>query len=112
MGPIETALRDIEAEATKYREGKPSQLKYPRGICWNLEERGVYNRWFHDHCHLWPKFSGCHSYPVPGQDKTRVSAANAYHRAQIENRLWVEEYGDLRMELLRWMIEEAKTQGV
>lgn len=117
MGPIEKALRGIEAEATKYREGKPSHLLSRDGICKNLEGVGV--PWFHRNCQTWPKFSGSTNYPVPSfggrpqpKLRTAVNAANAYHRAQSENRLWVGRYGGLRMELLRWMIEEAETQGV
>ena len=52
---------------------------------------------------LWPKFSGCAVYPVPG-------SGVAYSRAVSSRRLWSGEYGRLRKELLNFMIEQLEKE--
>ena len=52
---------------------------------------------------LWPKFSGCAVYPVPG-------SGAAFSRAVSTKRLWSGEYGKLRKELLNFMIEQLEKE--
>ena len=78
------------------------------GIC------GEFNRYYHGKAAepnkelkrlfaLWPKFSGCAVYPVPG-------SGAAYGRAVSSKRLWSGEYGRLRKELLNFMIEQLEKE--
>lgn len=54
----------------------------------------------------WPEFSGCSTFPVP---HPALPPHDAY--MQMQN-LWVGEYGDARMRLLDFCIEELeKTHG-
>lgn len=52
---------------------------------------------------LWPKFSGCAVYPVPG-------SGVAFSRAVSSKSLWSGEYGRLRKELLNFMIEQLERE--
>ena len=78
------------------------------GIC------GEFNRYYHGKAAepgkelkrlfaLWPKFSGCAVYPVPG-------SGVAFSRAVSSKRLWSGEYGQLRKELLNFMIEQLEKE--
>ncbi|ASD52157.1 hypothetical protein KNT64_gp205 [Pseudomonas phage PspYZU05] len=51
----------------------------------------------------WPKFSGRLNFPVPSIDECNPGAAFVY------NDKWKGEYGDLRKELLDFLIEELDT---
>ena len=75
------------------------------GIC------GEFNRYYHGKAAepgkelkrlfaLWPKFSGCAVYPVPGSGAA----------FSLQPRLWSGEYGKLRKELLNFMIEQLEKE--
>lgn len=51
----------------------------------------------------WPKFSGCVVYPIEGKWQ-------AYDSARFNRTLWDRntEHGQLRWELLEWLIEELQ----
>lgn len=51
----------------------------------------------------WPKYSGSIVFPMPG-------GMYAYNEASLNNTLWDRntEYGQLRWELLEWLIEELQ----
>lgn len=57
----------------------------------------------------WPKFSGDISYPVPSTDKS-LDEYHIYCEYNKDDRLWTGEYGDLRKELLDFLIERFKAQ--
>lgn len=78
------------------------------GIC------GEFNRYYHGKAAkpgedlrrlfvLWPKFSGCIVYPVPGSVK-------AFSHAVSSRSMWSGEYGKLRKELLNFMIEQLEKE--
>lgn len=52
---------------------------------------------------LWPKYSGSIVFPIPG-------GMLAYNEAKLNDTLWDlnTEYGQLRWELLEWLIEELQ----
>lgn len=52
---------------------------------------------------LWPKFSGHSVYPVPG-------GYTDFWRAAGTRRMWSGEYGNLRKELLNFMIEQLEKE--
>ena len=52
---------------------------------------------------LWPKFSGRLVYPIPGAGAT-------YWAAQAHRTMWSGEYGNLRKELLNFMIEQLEKE--
>lgn len=52
---------------------------------------------------LWPKFSGYSGYPVPG-------GFTAFWRAAGTKYMWSGEYGNLRKELLNFMIEQLEKE--
>ncbi|ASD52144.1 hypothetical protein KNT64_gp192 [Pseudomonas phage PspYZU05] len=52
----------------------------------------------------WPKFNGNHSFPVPAPSGVTSSEVDAFYRLSR----WEGEYGDLRLELLNFLIGELK----
>lgn len=52
---------------------------------------------------LWPKFSSNLAYPIPG-------AGAAYLTAKACRTMWSGPYGDLRKELLNFMIEQLEKE--
>lgn len=89
------------------------------GICWNVEchciskfgeggfteaLKGI-RKIMHDVFHRFPKFSGDEVFPIPG-------GANEYYKAVGNNTLWDKssEYGQLRWELLDFMIETLQIE--
>ncbi len=55
----------------------------------------------------WPKYSGMGGYPVPSP-VSKFGAAEMYYYALEESLMWTGEYGDLRRELLDFLLEETK----
>lgn len=51
----------------------------------------------------WPKFSGDLSFPVPDPDD-KLGHSNVYHMGSDDYILWTGEYGNLRKELLDFLI--------
>ena len=92
----------------KLREDGPTTLQ--EGICENIRHVGAPNiypmpsLWVH-----WPKFSGHVAYPVPApSDKDqRVWLPGSYYMAVNAGGgdMWAGEYGELRKELLNWLID-------
>ena len=82
-----------------------------KGICANLDNLngggvrfGEMNKLFIG----WPKHSGRDFHPVPDpRSKSKNSAKNIYDRTL---NLWDGKYGDLRMELLDYMIQKVETK--
>lgn len=76
------------------------------GICGEIgphracfDKRGGLRRLFG----LWPKFSGNSTFPVPGGEE-------AFRLAAGTKRMWSGEYGQLRKELLNFMIEQLEKE--
>lgn len=71
-------------------------------------------RWIRETAAQWPKRTRYrakresqgdeHSYPVPGGHA-------AYLQAEVNGTMWVSEYGQMRRELLDWLIQQAG-QGI
>lgn len=85
---------------------------YNHGICTQLT--GLTNqesRYMSHLMHLWPGSSGHPDYPVPA-NRTDTSPKAAYHKCMESNtkKMWDRntEYGQLRWELLEWLIEELQ----
>ena len=57
--------------------------------------------------HKWPEFSGCISFPVPHPAHPDIDPHDAY--METEN-LWIGEYGEARMRLLDFCIEELEKE--
>lgn len=100
------ALTTIKSEGPLWNE---------HGICDNLKESDQYipvsidgdliELWWGTLTKLmttWPKFSGNECYPVPSPDPEEGSQ-QVYMRTHDE---WSGEYGELRYELLDFLIEE------
>lgn len=91
------------------------------GICWQVinvagdiaEQRGeafnedVVQDWLDTAARRWPKHSGDGCYPVPDPYEARYTfaARNRYESSNAEQR-WSGPYGDLRRELLAFLIKE------
>lgn len=52
----------------------------------------------------WPQYSGNPCYPVPSPD----GPVTAYSSANLRGTLWQGEYGRLRVDLLKWLIQELE----
>lgn len=115
--------------ALKAIQVKPRQPQY--GICNNLDwqlsiELG--NNFVHEHSlpngepaytvitelsKKWPKFSGISSYPVPVPDSLKPQYAKQTIPCEaiyddLSEHKWLGEYGELRRELLQFLIEELE----
>lgn len=86
---------------------------YNHGICTQLSEPlTVLERGCLFHLmQLWPGSSGHANFPVPA-NRTDTSSKAAYHKYVESNtkQMWDRdtEYGQLRWELLEWLIEELQ----
>lgn len=78
------------------------------GICCNIKNTGFVA----DMSHLWPRFSGLESYPVPSC--TDASPIRAYYDAQDTETMWDRDhpYGQARWELVDFLIDVADRQIV
>ena len=96
--------------------GQPDDPEF--GLCVNIEE-ALYNAYYDEDEVLsalaefveglaeWPEGTGCTAYPVPATrgDKCRERAAEAYFASRDTGR-WEGEQGELRMDLVNWLLEE------
>lgn len=58
---------------------------------------------------LWPKFSGQDDYPIPDPDG-KEAPDDIFNRTYSQNIQWYGPYGDLRVELLDFLIEVLTEQ--
>ena len=95
--------------------------KYTTGICFLLKKEisdlddGIYNDIIDEFYNLvqkWPKYSGCIDYPVPSPycDDDR-SPEDIYWSNSYAETLWSGDYGNLRIELLDFMIDYLKNNS-
>ena len=107
-------LNRVEAELLQqrlmllYKDG-PARPEF--GICTNIDEEFDQNwdHWLEHMFQSWPHYSGCEAYPVPhpvypGND---VMALDCYHCAGNK---WEGAYGELRIELLEFLITNLTDQ--
>ena len=85
---------------------------YNHGICTQLTGLTNQERGYMLHLmHLWPGSSGHPDYPVPA-NRTSKCHKTAQHKYMVSNteQMWGkgQEYGQLRWELLEWLIEELQ----
>lgn len=105
-------LKAIESRIPDLQAAKLSQ-QHKYGICYQLT--GKYNYLLLTFFQEWEHFTGCISYPVPAPNCTKAqnkapnlvydAAYNYYMRSQNK---WVGEYGELRIELLRYCIQRLE----
>lgn len=55
----------------------------------------------------WPKYSGTETYPVPSPDSTRSADSMFYYALDMDG-MWTGPYGNLRKELLDFLIQETQ----
>lgn len=101
-------LLGLREAARRHRSQMPladARFSEHRGICTQLGEAGdPRRRAFSALATAWPKHSGDSEYPVPAPDGVE-SPAYVYH---TQGDMWVGKYGDLRMELLDFVINQLE----
>lgn len=108
------ALLKVQAMAMEYRRtGKPERgFVTMNGICSHVEDLmpgrfpGSVRRMLREMMEEWPEYSGRASYPVPSPEGFEGDAVDAYIAITLPK--WSGEYGDSRMRLLDWLIEQSK----
>ena len=108
--PKQLVLAALVELLRKVDEGDIADLDY--GICHNIEDilwRGradndtyakacaFFDKMAEEIWPRWPKFSGCSSFPIPGDEYTYLSS---------RGRHWAGAQGQLRRELLQFTIEQ------
>lgn len=99
-------LKKVRAAATSHRKGKatPHWFDYEVGICGNADAC-VHNRLDLDALKSmfvsWQHYSGDLTYPVPSPQ----ADARPSRTYQMADNVWVDDYGDLRMDLLNHCIK-------
>lgn len=85
---------------------KDGPLHVGDGICTNIR---CSSKSLESLFQKWPEFSGCVTFPVPHPAHPEITPHDAYMET---TNLWVGEYGEARMRLLDFCIEELeKTHG-
>lgn len=127
-------LKTIRAEVRKgsiksrTRYGDRSTIVVKRtGICWSIDTLARQSKHndenqgqiaarlrdeFQEMVRLWPKFSGDITYPIVRSDlvENLDGGKESYEIAQSKGTMWEGEYGELRLELLDFCIEQLETE--
>ena len=106
-------------EALKHLRNTLKATPANGGICVNVENY-IYEHFPQSHhicvdeiigvlARQWPKYSGCDTYPVPAPKKYQQKPdPHCWAFCYLPN--WQGEYGDLRRELLDFLIEELENE--
>ena len=107
---------ELLLEALKHLKGDSQKCG---GICANVEDY-IYSEYKEDPSDVaktigemaqkWPKWSGSLNYPVPVPEKLVKSNVHTSYWAFGFLPKWQGEYGQLRMELLDFLIEELENE--
>lgn len=100
------ALKKVRRAAELHRDGlvTPKWFEQTHGICDNASnflQRHVDADLLKPSFVSWPPYSGDLSYPVPS-DQAGVSSCHKYFDTDD---VWIDDYGDLRMDLLNHCIK-------
>lgn len=101
-------------EALRELPPHPDSGSRSLGICAYLEERipdfyvlpGGARAIFCSLYVQWPLYSGDMVYPVPSAEEGQLPQAAYY----LSGDMWAGDYGELRMQLVRWCIEQLEAQ--
>ena len=102
------------SEILKDMKKKPHTVGY--GICYNFEYHQSNRKWLGLYDALnqhglsiiqWPKYSGYISYPIPHDKYHHPEAAYTKYPKWSKRT----KYGQLRYELLDWLIEQFESKG-
>lgn len=117
MQVLHALLKDVREVATAHRAGmsNPNCFQQECGICYAIETlrpRDADAPTVAQLCKAamavarrWPKYSGYPQFPVPDADTQRDDPSAAF---MDPHDVWVGPYGDMRMELLDFLIEQTK----
>lgn len=106
-------------EALKNLQSPDFDLDTDTGICWNVSRQifdgqifdgqivKSYKKQLTGIFQKWPKYSGNADYPVTSTDKC-ADEEMMYNSVQ---NLWIDDYGDLRKELLQFCIDYLEKQN-